>query len=130
MSDWVHRYYDDVDHMRLPEFLAWHSADVTVQFANNPEARGQEQVAGAIGHFWEMIGGLKHNIVNVWEHVDGTTAVEANIDYTRQDGRVVTTPCVTLLHRAEAVSDDASIDAVRIFVDLAPVFAPTGAVAP
>lgn len=125
MNDWVHRYYDDVDHMRLQEFLAWHTPDVTVQFGNNPQAQGQQQVGGAIGHFWELIGGLRHNIVNVWDTGDGTSVVEANIDYTRLDGRVVVTPCVTLLHR---VAD--GIDSVRIFVDLAPVFAPDDAAAP
>ncbi len=117
--EWVTRYYDDVDHMRMDEFIAWHAPDVTVQFANNPQARGHDQVRGAIGHFWEMIGGLKHNFVNVWEEPDGTAVVEAEIDYTRLDGDVVTTPCVTLLHRG-----DAGIDSVKIFIDVAPVFGP------
>ena len=119
-TEWVHRYYDDVDHMRMEEFLAWHAPDVTVQFANNPVAKGPDQVRDAIGHFWEMIGGLEHHIVNIWDTGDGTVVVEANIDYTRKDGRVVVTPCVTLLHRPEG----AGIDAVRIFVDVTPVFAP------
>lgn len=119
--DWVHRYYDDVDHMRMDEFLAWHSPDVTVQFANNPPAKGVDQVRDAIGHFWEVIGGLKHTIVNVWDTADGTSVVESTIDYTRKDGRVVVTPCVTLLHRPEP---EAEIDGVRIFVDVSPVFAP------
>lgn len=133
-TDWVHRYYDDVDHMRMEEFLAWHAPDVVVRFANNPPAHGPEQVRGAIGHFWEMIGGLKHGIVHVWDTGDGTTVVEADIDYTRTDGRVVTTPCVTLLHRSDGGGeqgrvdpvqiDSVQIDSVRIFVDLAPVFAP------
>lgn len=122
MTEWVHRYYDDVDNMRLEDYLAWHTPDVTVQFANNPQAQGLEQVGGAIGHFWQLIGGLKHNIVNVWDTDDGTSIVEALIDYTRQDGLVVTTPCVTLLHRVEA-----GVDSVRIFIDLAPVFAPAPA---
>jgi ketosteroid isomerase-like protein len=122
MSDWVHPYYDDVDNMRLAEFVAWHAPDVTVQFANHPPARGHDQMRGAIGHFWETIGGLKHNISNVWDTGDGTTVVEADIDYTRLDGKVVVTPCVTLLHRVEQ-----GIDSVRIFVDLAPVFAPAEA---
>lgn len=117
--DWVTRYYDDVDHMRMEEFLAWHTPDVTVRFANNPRAQGHDQVRGAIGHFWEMIGGLRHNIVQVWEESDGTAVVEADIDYTRLDGTVVTTPCVTLLHRAGG-----GVDSVKIFVDVAPIFAP------
>lgn len=123
-TSWVREYYDDVDHMRMEEFLAWHTPDVTVRFANHPPAHGPDQVRGAIGHFWETIGGLKHNIVNVWGNDDGTAVVEANIDYTRLDGKVVVTPCVTLLHRA-GDAEPARVDQVRIFVDLAPVFAPS-----
>lgn len=119
MSDWVQRYYDDVDHMRMDEFLAWHTPDVRVRFANHPEAAGHEQVRGAIGHFWEAIGGLKHDITHVWEQSDGTAVVEANIDYTRKDEHVVTIPCTTILHRAGE-----KIDSVRIYMDGTPIFAP------
>jgi ketosteroid isomerase-like protein len=119
MSDWIDAYYDDVDHQRMDEFLAWHTDDVRVRFANNPEATGHEQVRGAIGHFWEMIGGLKHNITGTWEQPDRTAVVRADIDYTRLDGNVVTVPCVTILHR-----EGEKIDAVQIFMDPAPIFAP------
>ena len=123
-TDWVSAYYDDVDHMRMEEFLAWHTADVTVRFGNNPPAHGTAEIRGAIGHFWEMIGGLKHNLANVWHTADGTAVVEADIDYTRKDGAVVTTPCVTLLHRA-GDAEPVRIDHVRIFIDVTPVFAPS-----
>lgn len=119
MSDWVHAYYDDVDNQRMDEFIDWHSDDVRVRFGNNPEARGHDQVRGAIGHFWESIGGLKHNIAGVWEDPDGTTVVKADIDYTRLDGNVVTIPCATILHRTGE-----KIDTVQIFMDGAPIFAP------
>jgi hypothetical protein len=126
MSDWVHRYYDDVDNMRLDQYLAWHTPDVTVQFGNHPAARGLEQVGVAIGHFWQLIGGLRHHTVNLWDTGDGTTVVEALIDYTRLDGDVVTTPCVTLLHRADDAVEG-GVDSVRIFIDLTPVLAPAAA---
>jgi hypothetical protein len=121
MSDtWLRDYYDDVDHMRLEEFLAWHTDDVQVQFGNNPTAKGKDEVRFAIGHFWEMIGGLKHHFVTVVQ--DGpTTVLEANIDYQRKDGQMVTVPCATLLHR-----QGEKVDQVKIFADLTPVFAPAG----
>jgi ketosteroid isomerase-like protein len=122
MSDWVHPYYDDVDNMRLAEFVAWHAPDVTVQFANHPRPRGHDPDARSHRPLLGDDRRLKHNISNVWDTGDGTTVVEADIDYTRLDGKVVVTPCVTLLHRVEQ-----GIDSVRIFVDLAPVFAPAEA---
>ena len=42
MSEWLNDYYDDVDHMRLENWLARHTDDVVVQFGNNPPARGTE----------------------------------------------------------------------------------------
>ena len=122
VSDWVRDYYDDVDNMRMDEFIAWHTDDVRVRFANNPEAQGHDQVRGAIGHFWEEIRGLKHNIVNAWE-TGGTAIVEAQIDYTRKDGNVVTVPCTTVLRRPGD-----KIDSVRIYMDPTPIFAPIEAV--
>lgn len=117
-TDWLRRYYDDVDHMRLDDFIAWHSDDVRVQFGNNPPANGKEEVRENIGHFWEMISGLKHNFVTVVTDGD-TTVLDAEIDYRRRDGVTVTVPCATLLHRRGEL-----IDQVKIYADLAPVFAP------
>lgn len=118
MGDWLTDYYHDVDTMNMEGFINRHADDVEVHFANNPPARGKAEVSQAIGHFWEMIDGLKHNFVNVYKDGD-TTILEAAIDYKRKDGGEVTLPCTTILHR-----DDGLVDSVRIFIDLAPVFAP------
>lgn len=116
---WLRDYYDDVDNMRLEPYLDHHVDDVVVQFGNNPRAHGREQVGGAIGHFWELIDGLEHNVVEVYEAGD-TTILEAVIDYTRKDGEVVSVPCTTLLRRAGE-----KVDFVRIYIDLVPVFSPS-----
>ena len=118
MSDWINDYYDDVDHMRLDDWLARHTDDVVVKFGNNPPSRGKEEVGGNIGYFWTLIGGLKHNFVNTFE-VDGTTICELAVDYTRKDGSQVTVPCTSFLHR-----DGDLVDELRVYIDLAPVFAP------
>ncbi len=120
MADtWLKDYYDDVDNMRLEEFVARHTDDVMVQFGNNPPANGKDEVRGAIGYFWEMIGGLKHNFVNVIEDGD-VTVLEANIDYLRKDdGQTVTVPCVSILRRNGEL-----VEQLKMFLDLAPVFSP------
>ena len=117
MSDWVHDYYDDVDNMRLDEWVARHSDDVVLKFGNNPPAQGQDEIAQNIGQFWSTIGGLKHDFVNSYE-VDSTTILELNVDYTRADGAHVTVPCTSFLHR-----DGELVDELRVYIDLAPVFA-------
>jgi hypothetical protein len=117
MSDWVREYYNDVDNMRLDDWIARHTDDVVVRFGNNPPARGKDEVANNIGQFWTMIGGLKHDIQNRWD-VDGTTILEVDVDYTRSDGQHVTVPCTSILHRSGDL-----VDSLRVCIDLAPVFA-------
>ena len=114
---WLREYYEDVDNMRLDAFLSHHTDDVVVQFGNNPQAHGKEQVGGAIGHFWEMIGGLDHEFLNVYQDGD-TTALEALIHYKRLDDVTVPVPCTTLIHRTGDLADF-----VRIYIDVAPIFA-------
>jgi SnoaL-like domain len=117
MSEWLNDYYDDVDHMRLDDWLARHTDDVVVKFGNNPPAQGKKEVGNNIGYFWTTIGGLKHNFVNTYE-VDGTTICELAVDYTRKDGSQVTVPCTSFLHR-----DGDLVDELRVYIDLAPLFA-------
>jgi ketosteroid isomerase-like protein len=117
MADWVSEYYDDVDNMRLDEWVGRHTDDAVVTFANNPPARGKEEIAQNIGGFWSMIGGLQHNIVNRWD-VDGTTILEVDVDYTRSDGAHVNVPCTSILHRKGDL-----VDELRVYIDIAPVFA-------
>jgi ketosteroid isomerase-like protein len=119
MGDWLRDYYDDVDNMRLDAFIDRHTDDVVVKFANNPPAVGKDEVAQAIGGFFQMIAGMRHDFVNVYTDGDATI-LEANIDYARKDGHHVTVPATSVLHRRDEL-----VDQLRIYLDLAPVFAPS-----
>jgi hypothetical protein len=69
--------------------------------------------------FFTTIGGLRHQVVNEW--VTGEdTVVELKVAYDRLDGRSVSVPAVSIWH----VDGDGLIDHYRIFIDLAPVYAP------
>ena len=117
-ASWLVKYYDDIDNMRMEPFIAAHTDDVRVTFGNHPPAVGRDAVRGAIGGFWQSINGLKHNFVNVYDQ-GATTVLEAHIDFTRKDGRITTVPCVSILERSGAL-----VKSLRIFIDLAPVYAP------
>lgn len=117
MGDWVREYYDDVDAMALDPWLGRHTDDVVVTFGNNPPAKGKEQVGEAIAGFWTTIGGLRHDIRTT--HTDGdTVALEVDVTYERKDGRSVTVPCASILHRRGEL-----VDSLSIYIDLAPVYA-------
>lgn len=117
MSDWIEDYFADVDAMRLDEFVERHSDDAVVSFNNNPPAVGKEQIRETIGGFWQMIGGLSHEIKNRYEDGD-TVILESDVHYTRQDGQGVTIKTASVLHR-----DGELVDRLAFYNDPTPIFA-------
>lgn len=124
MSNWFTEYYADVDAMNLESYVARHTDDAEVVFGNMPASVGPEAIGAGIGGFWSMIGGLRHEVRNLWFVNDGTTAVsEATVHYTTHGGAEVSVPAVSLLDRAA----DGRVSSLRVHIDLAPLFAQIGA---
>ncbi len=117
MSDWVKRYYSVVDSMNVEEFTALHTEDVRLRFGNAETVVGRDAVVSGIAGFWGSIKGLRHNFVQTWDEGD-VEIVEALIDYTRHDGKVVTLPCTSILRKKGDLVQD-----LRIYMDISPVFA-------
>ena len=117
MSDWAKHYYAVVDSMDVEKFAPLHTEDVRLRFGNAETVVGRDAVVRGIADFWGGIKGLRHNFVQTWDEGD-VEIVEALIDYTRHDGKVVTLPCTTILRkRGDLVQD------LRIYMDISPVFA-------
>jgi len=117
MSDWVKHYYSVVDSMNVEEFAALHTEDVRLRFGNAETVVGRDAVVQGIANFWGAIKGLRHNFVQTWDEGD-VEIVEALIDYTRHDGKVVTLPCTSILRKRGDLLQD-----LRIYMDVSPVFA-------
>ena len=116
-DDLIKRYYEAVDRMDIDTFKSMHSEKARVIFGNFPAAEGPEQIAAAIGQFWSGIRGLKHKFINRWD-LPNESILEVAVSYTRKDGQTVTLPCVTILK-----PDGEKVGELRIFTDVAPVFA-------
>jgi hypothetical protein len=108
----------DIDSMDGRRFASNLSAGCVLRYANNPEVRGREAIAEAIDAFYGTIGGLRHRPLNEWD-VGDTTILQFEVTYTRLDGGEVTVPAVSIIR-----SGGELIDEYRIYVDLAPVYAP------
>ena len=117
MSDWIEEYFSDVDAMRLDAFVGRHSDDAVVSINDNPPARGKNEIRQTIGGFWEMIGGLRHEILRRYEDGD-TVILESDVIYTRKDGQEVTVKTASVLHR-----DGELVDRLAFYNDPAPIFA-------
>jgi hypothetical protein len=87
------------------------------EYGNNPLAIGKDALLQGIDNFWASIHGLNHNFINILG-TDNKLVLEAVIDYTRADDKVVKTPCVTIIER----NQDGFATSIRIFIDTTPVY--------
>jgi ketosteroid isomerase-like protein len=115
---WAKAFFADVDAMKMEPFLDHFAPEAKVSFGNHPPAVGRDQIKGAIGGLWDSIKGLRHDFQRAWPDGDGVV-LESHVTYSRTDGKDVVTPCVSVLERRNG-----KVSELRIFIDLAPVFAP------
>jgi ketosteroid isomerase-like protein len=115
-TEHVFRTIDTMDAAAVADLFA---DEATVVFGNGEPMVGRDAVRAGIGGFFSTIAGLRHQIVNAWL-VDADTIAETEVTYRRLDGREAAISAVSIWHTAT----DGRIDDYRIFVDLAPLYAP------
>jgi ketosteroid isomerase-like protein len=110
--------FADIDRMDAQAWASYLAADAVMRFGNADPVHGRDGCRDALASFYELIDGLRHEVTEQWEH-DSATIVQANVTYTRKDGREVTVPVVTIYHTdaGDLIAD------YRVYIDLAPVFA-------
>jgi ketosteroid isomerase-like protein len=119
---WARALYDGaVDKKDAAGFAAAFTDDAWMRFANNDPVIGRANIEAAIAQFFTMIASLKHETTGVFSQGDAVI-LEANVTYTRHDGRLVTVPAVTIF-RLTAAPRGPLARKVQMFVDLAPLFA-------
>ncbi|HQT46731.1 MAG: hypothetical protein B7X08_04470 [Acidocella sp. 20-63-7] len=109
-----------VDRMDARAFADFFAADGVFAFANSPEIRGVEAVRQGVEDFFAAIASLRHEVEEVWRAGE-TDICRLRVTYTRHDGSWVSLSCATIWLRAEEKIVD-----YRIYIDLAPLFAPSG----
>lgn len=78
---------------------------------------GKEAVEQDLNHLWTSLESLSHHTTGIWES-GNVTIVEANITYTRKDGKVVVLPAAFLVRREGDLVND-----LRVNMDINPLFA-------
>ena len=109
--------YANIDAMNLDGFMGALSDDVELTFGNHPAAHGTAQARAAVGSFWASIGAIKHQIGTISREGDRAT-VEAKVEITRKDGRIVSVPSCSVIDRRGG-----KVTSMRTYVDLSPVSA-------
>ena len=117
MGGWVDRLFGTVDAMDSKKFVSFLTEDARFKFGNADAVEGKEKIEQAVAGFFGTIGGLHHDVLNVWEH-PGVVVTELKVTYTRKDGRKVAVPCVNVF----GMQGD-KIKEYKIFIDISPVYA-------
>ncbi len=115
---WLQNKYKAADSMSHDQYAAFIAEGCELHFANNPVAKGKDALLHGIDLFWATISGMNHNFQNVLGK-DNYIVLEALVDYTRKDGKVVHCPCVTIIER----NQQGLCINIRIFIDTTPVYA-------
>lgn len=113
--EWLSEMYAAVDDRDAQAFADYFAADGTLRFGNEPPVEGPEAVRQVIAAFFEDLAGLEHDPRNVIER-SGAVVFEASVTYDLPDGGDVTVPATTVIERTGW-----TVDAMRIYVDLAPL---------
>src|SRR3954454_5607390 len=119
-------YARAVDRKDADGFADAFTEDAWLRFGNAAPVVGREAIRAAIAHFFTTFAELQHSAAGAW--LDGDTLVlEAVVTYKRHDGTVVTVPAVTIFRLARDAGGEPPrpvADQCRIYVDLAPLYAP------
>ena len=118
-------YARAVDHKDAAGFADAFVADAWLRFGNAPPIVGRDAIREAIAQFFTAFVSLRHQSNGTF--LDGDTLIlEAVVTYTRHDGGVVSVPAVTIFRLVEGLEGGRPVaDQCRIYVDLAPLFAPS-----
>lgn len=114
-SSWYVEFYAGVDAMDASIFDRFCTEDTTLRMANHPLAEGRDAVREGLEHFWSTIAGMRHTFGQVLQ-VGDNAILEAVVEYTRLDGRIVSIPVATAIGRRGG-----RIASQRIYIDLAPL---------
>ena len=110
---WIYEFFRIADSLDMERFLALHTEDVCLTFANYPTTVGRDALRAAIGGLWSQIKAMSHSLSGAWSLHDGQIGIaESSCMYTRLNDTLYTVrPCTVLRRRGGKIED------VRIHVD-------------
>ena len=117
---WAKALFAIVDDGTPEEFAALLTEDAVLRFGNADPVSGRDNIRQMSKEFRESLAGLHHDVLSAGR-IGDTVMAELAVTYVRHDGQTVTLPCAN----AFDVTDDGLIKRYQIYMDIAPVFAPS-----
>lgn len=120
----VLRIYESLDRREAEPFADRFGPQGRFRLANDPAALGPAAIARTLHDFFGLLEGIHHELHGLWSIPEGWV-VEALVDYRVRGGEQVFVASATILR----CTGEHMLDDVRVFADLAPVFAAAQAAA-
>jgi len=117
-SELVRRMFEAGESMNVNNFAAFYADDATYQFGNFPVAHGPQGIIDSSQGFLAKVKKVVHHIENLWEIDDEVVVCEMTVTYDRHDGKSFTLPCCDTIRVR-----DGKVKALKIYMDIGPVFA-------
>ncbi|MEQ9617885.1 MAG: nuclear transport factor 2 family protein [Deltaproteobacteria bacterium] len=105
--------FETKDADKLIKFL---TDDAILQDGNNEPLVGREAIGKAVGDFFELIGGVKFNVIRRWIHPD-SIIVQGEVTFTRLDDSEITLPFADIYYLKED-----RIQKLYSYIDINPLF--------
>jgi ketosteroid isomerase-like protein len=114
--EFVSKVHESIDSMDEQGFANYLTENCTFVYANGEPVVGRANAAAASHGFLNLLGGIKHDIVNVWAF-ENVLISRVSVTYTRKDGSTLTVPAVTIWKLEGNL-----IDECRIYADSSQLF--------
>lgn len=113
------QYLSAMDARDVNAYAAFLADDCSLQMNNNPSVHGKEAIISMLGPYWKSFTSIEHDLLNIYG-TDASYALEAWNHYVRLDGKPVSVRAVAFTD----LSQQGQVVSVRLYTDVAPVFAP------
>ena len=117
-SELVKRMFEAGESLNVLNFVKFYADNALYQFGNFPVAYGPQGIVDTSQGFLAKVRKVVHHIENLWEIDDETVVCEMTVTYDRHDGKSFTLPCCDTIKIR-----DGKVQALKIYMDVTPVFA-------
>ena len=111
---WGRAFFQMVDRIDAAEYVSYFTEDGQVVFGNQPPISGKADIQKSMQQFYNSLSAMHHQIESLWALAD-TVISQAIAHYTRQDGKTVDLPVVTVINLLG--------DKVQFYMDINPLYA-------
>ena len=114
----VRALLDAVDSRDLDALDSYVADDVYFRFGSANPTNTKAEFTAAMYRFLRGIGGIRHEVTEMWEVPDGGVIATMDVHYTRHDGHQLVLPCCNVVRVRDGLVYD-----YRIYMDVNPVIA-------